>query len=210
MPGAQAKLTAATPRLRTFLIPGILSSSSKGRDAKASPNPHLPSRTGHGNIPSKIQGQLLPEACLAGELSQLLECWSYQRSFRDDSSTFHILASLLHTGAQCQPEVGIQCPNALGNVASGLPFCACKNHNSQISLISFLIFFFNTAAPLLFLIPFFPMALNHGGLSPGCHIWEFSCPGDGAPSRLQGKFSCGSKGLVTPARLQRGARSPQQ
>lgn len=24
---------------------------SKGRDAKASPNPHLPSRTGHGNIP---------------------------------------------------------------------------------------------------------------------------------------------------------------
>lgn len=105
------------------------------------------------------------------------------------------------------PGLSWECPKCSGKCALGSPiFCPKEPQFSNIfnflfkSLIS-------TPTPLLFLISFFPMALNHGGLSPGCHIWEFSCPGGGGTSRIQGKFSCGSKGLVTPSR---GVRSPQE
>lgn len=85
-------------------------------------------------------------------------------------------------------------PNALGNVALGLPFSACTNHNSQIIFYFLFKTFISTATPLPVLIPFFPTALNCGGSSPGHHTGNSPVLGVEAPPGSRESFPLARRG----------------
>lgn len=121
-PEVQAKLNAATPRLKTFLVPKRqcypVTGRKKGEGMQKCPSTLISIGQGYKNFPSKTQRaqqrQVQPEAWLAGSRA-VPPCYGPEEltqpqhvgPIREDgwgnySFTTGFLTSLLHTAVKCQ------------------------------------------------------------------------------------------------------------